>query len=182
MRKKYADCGKLCQMKIQQMAFMILAVFLFFIFVGLFFLGWQFQDIEEGYAELQKKQAITFLERLANMPEFNCDSMSSVSGMCVDADKLDVMSSKAMTSYNKILPVESVKVYKIYPRFSEKIRCPGVNCNYWNIYDKNNQSINEKEFSTYVSICKKISGGGYVYDNCEIGKIVTGVDLSKLEE
>ena len=46
------------QMKIQQMAVMIVAVFFFFILVGLFFLGIVFKDVKGGAGQLQKEQAI----------------------------------------------------------------------------------------------------------------------------
>ena len=44
-------------MQIQQMAFMIVAVFFFFILVGLFFLAIQFKGIKSSAAQLQKEQA-----------------------------------------------------------------------------------------------------------------------------
>jgi hypothetical protein len=62
------------QMKIQQMAFMIVAVFFFFVLVGLFFLEIQFKDVKSGAADLQKEQAISSLRVIADMPELNYDS------------------------------------------------------------------------------------------------------------
>ena len=49
-RKNYNSLAPLrvrAQMKIQQMAFMIMAVFFFFVLVGLFFLGIQFRGVGE---------------------------------------------------------------------------------------------------------------------------------------
>lgn len=46
---------KRSQMKIQQMAFMIVAVLFFFILVGLFFLGWQYKSVRGNFAQLQKE-------------------------------------------------------------------------------------------------------------------------------
>ena len=160
---------KKAQMKIQQMAFMIVAVFLFFILVGLFFINWQFKDVRRGFAQLEKEQAISALGVLADMSELNCDSRES---FCVDEDKLIIMSGEG---YENFWPVASVKVYKIYPGFSEVVKCPGLNCNYYEVYNSRQKQM--KEYSTYVSICKKIKEFDYVYNKCEIGKLVVGVEV-----
>lgn len=168
-------------MEIQQMAFMILAVFLFFILVGLFFLGIQFRDIKKNAVQLQTEQAISSLKVIADMPELNYDSHESLS---LDEDKLRIMSGNFGTYYSEFWPVASVKVYKIYPKFDELVKCPALDCNYFEVYDtlsghENLQAGNGQEsmktYSTYVSICKKIKETGYVYDRCEIGKLVAGV-------
>ncbi|MCK5321467.1 hypothetical protein KAJ38_02720 [Candidatus Pacearchaeota archaeon] len=158
------------QMEIQQMAFMILAVFLFFILVGLFFLGIQFKDIKKNVAQLQTEQAISSLKVIADMPELNYDSHES---MTLDEDKLRIMSGNLGTYYSEFWPVASVKVYKIYPKFNERVKCPALNCNYFEIYDNGQESM--KTYSTYVSICKKVKETGYIYDRCEVGKLVVGV-------
>ncbi len=158
------------QMQIQQMAFMILAVFLFFILVGLFFLGIQFRDIKKNVAQLQTEQAISSLKVIADMPELSYNSRESLS---LDEDKLIIMSGNLGSYYSEFWPVASVKVYKIYPKFDEQIKCPALNCNYFEVYD--NRQENTRTYSTYVSICKKIKETGYVYDKCEVGKLVVGV-------
>ena len=162
--------NKLGQMKIQQMAFMLVAVFFFFILVGLFFLRVQFSDIQRDAAALSKDSAISSLEVIANMPELNCDSRKN---LCLDVDKLKIMSGNFGENYNSLWPVASVRVYTVYPESSVVIKCPAVGCNYYEIWDNGQQ--NSKEFSTYVSVCEKIKESGYVYDNCEIAKLVVGV-------
>jgi hypothetical protein len=162
------------QFKIQQMAFMILAVFLFFILVGLFFVGWQFKDVKGDFERLQREQAISSLETVANMPEFNCDSRTS---LCLDEDKLLVMSGNLSRSYSEFWPVASINIYKVYPRFNETVKCPNAGCNYYEIYDSGQTNV--KEFSSYVSICKKIRESGYVYDKCDIGKMLVGVKINE---
>jgi len=158
---------KSAQLKIQQMAFMILAVLLFFVLVGLFFINFQFKDIRQGFSELQKKQTISALTVLADMPELNCDSGES---FCLDEDKILIMTSN---QYEKFWPVASIKVYKINP-FAEKwVKCPASGCNYYEIYNSNQKNV--KEYSIYVSICKKIKEFDYVYTKCQTGKLSAGV-------
>ncbi len=159
------------QYKIQQMAFMILAVFFFFILVGLFFLGWQFRNIGSDYEQLQREQAISSLKVIADMPEFNCDSRTS---LCLDEDKLMVFSGNDLgREYSDFWPVASIKVYKVYPKFNETIPCPNAGCNYYEVFDSG--QINVEEYPSYVSICRKMKVDGYVYDRCEIGKMLVGI-------
>jgi len=158
------------QMKIQQMAFMVLAVFIFFVLVGLFFLRVQFNNLNENFENLQREQTISSLQVISNMPELNCDSRTS---MCLDLDKLKVMSGGMGEDYKELWPVASIKVYMVYPSFNSEIKCPAQNCNYYELYD-NGQS-NTQEYSTFASVCERINEVGYVYDKCEIGKLVVGV-------
>ena len=158
------------QMQIQQMAFMILAVFLFFILAGLFLLGVQFKDLRTDVVQLETEQAISSLKVIADMPELNYDSHESMS---LDEDKLNILSGNLSSYYSEFWPVASVKVYKLYPKFDELVKCPALDCNYFEIHD--NKQENVRTYSTYVSICKKIRETGYVYDKCEIGKLAVGV-------
>jgi len=160
------------QMKIQQMAFMIVAVFFFFVLVGLFFLEIQFKDIKSGAAQLQKDQAISSLKVIADMPELNYNSRES---MMIDEDKLKIISGSFGLDYDLFWPVASVGIYKIYPAFNEIKKCPGLGCNFYEIY--NSEQKNVKTYSTYVSICKKMKEYGSVYDRCEVGKLVVGVKI-----
>ena len=158
-------------MKIQQMAFMIVAVFIFFTLVGLFFVSWQSRSIGRNAADLQKQQALSSIEVIRNMPELNCDLTE---GLCVDEDKLNVLAAGLSDDYAEFWPVASVKVYKVYPAFDVlgAVKCPALNCNYWEIYDSNQQS--SQEFSGYINICKKIREFNSPYTKCEVGKIVVG--------
>ncbi len=158
------------QMKIQQMAFMIMAVFFFFILVGLFFLGISFRGVGESAQQLQKEQVLSSLEVIADMPELNYESGAS---MTLDEDKLRIMSGNFSEAYGDFWPVASIKVYKVYPRPDNFVKCPALDCNYFEIYDDGQKSV--QEYSTYVSICKKVRESGYTYDKCEAGKLVLGV-------
>ena len=160
-------------MKIMQMAFMLVAVFFFFVLVGLFFLGIRFGDIEDSAAQLQREQAISSLSVISNMPELNFDSAQSFT---LDEDKLRIMAGGLGDVYEELWPVASVSVYKLWPVATELKDCPGVGCNYYKLYD-NGQSNVRKE-STFVSICKKLKGG---YDECVIGKLEVGIKIAESE-
>ena len=159
------------QFQIQQMAFLILAVFFFFILVGLFFMSFQYGNIKSSAASLQKQQAIASLATIANMPELNCDSRTE---FCIDLDKLKVMSNNS--AYSDLWPVASVNAQVIYPS-STLVKCPFTACNYYEIYNSNQKNV--KEYSLYVSICEKKREEQYTYDDCKIGKLIVGVKISE---
>lgn len=148
------------QYKIQQMAFMIVAVFIFFVLVGLFFFRWQFSDLQDDFDLLEREQAISSLEVISDMSEFNCGARES---LCLDEDKIKVMSSAEFSSYKEVLGVDSLKVYSVYPEKEEFV-----------VFDS---SRDLKEYSTFVSVCKKKSSEGFVYDDCVLGKLVVGVEV-----
>jgi hypothetical protein len=159
--------NKKAQMKIQQMAFMIIAIFIFFVLVGLFFLQLQLRDLRGSASDLEKEQATSSIGVISSMSELACESGAQ---MCLDKDKLRVMQG---IDYEGLWPVDSVGVYVVYPAFDEVVECPGIGCNYYDIFDSGTSEI--EEYSGFVSICEKIKESGYVYDRCEIGKLVVGV-------
>jgi len=162
--------SRIGQMKIMQMSFMIIGVFLFFILVGLFVLGIMLGDIRGSAEELAREEAISSLETIASMSEFSYNSDWS---MAVDEDKLDVFASGVNISYEELWPFASLKFYKVYPVFDEAVKCPSANCNYYEVYNSGQQDV--ESVSSYVSICKKVREVDSTYNRCEVGKIVVGV-------
>lgn len=161
---------RLGQMKIMQMSFMIIGVFLFFVLAGLFFLNISLKDVRGDASNLAREQAISSLSIIAAMPELNYDARAS---MTVDEDKLRVMSGGFGDKYAEFWPIASLEVYKVYPSFSSVVECPAPDCNYYEVYDSGQTNV--EKFSSYVSICERVSEFGSTYDRCEIGKIVAGV-------
>ncbi len=160
------------QMKIMQMMFMILGVFFFFVLVGIFFLAITVKDIKTSAEDLAKEQAISSLEIVADMPEFNYDARRSLT---VDEDKLRVLSGNLGDSYGEFWPVASIEVYKVYPAFEEIVGCPASECNYYNVYDSGQKDI--EKFSSYISVCERVKEFGSTYDSCSIGKLVVGMKI-----
>ena len=162
-------------MKIMQMSFMIIGVFLFFALAGLFFLSVSLKGTIGGASDLAREQAISSLATIADMPELNYDARAS---MTLDEDKLRVMAGGFGDGYAEFWPIASLEVYKVYPSFDSVVKCPASDCNYYDIYDSGQTNI--EKFSSYVSICKRVKEFGSVYDRCSIGKLVAGVE--KYEE
>lgn len=161
------------QMKIMEMSFMILALFLFFVMVGLFFLASFTSDLKDRVNLLYRQGTINTLVALSGTPEFTYGESN-----CVDLDKIIVL--KGMTAgtgadYRNFWNLGSLKIIRVYPSTTQ-LECTTNldNCNTITIKEK---EIGDNEIIdwTFVSICRKEStSDNFVYDKCEIGRIAAG--------
>lgn len=157
------------QFKIQQMAFMIVAVTIFFILAGLFYLSIYIQGIAEKANEQRERKAVINAEFFAETPELTCGSN------CIDTDRLMVLKNR--TSYRDFWPYSSIEVRRVAPRGSGR-ECTFGNypdCDAYTLLDK--KVRNTRKVSNFVALCRKESFEGFVTRKCELGKIVLGVEL-----
>ena len=78
--------SKKAQMKIQQMAFMLLAVTVFFIMAGLFIITIMFSGLRENAELLEERNALLLASKVADSSEFSCRSDFEIKGNCIDMD------------------------------------------------------------------------------------------------
>ena len=157
------------QLKIQEMAFMLMAVVILFVIVGLFFIVIQYKGLYKEAGQAEKEKAISTIAHLADTAEFNCGEP-----LCVDTDKLMVI--KERPAYNGFWPVASLSIAKIFPK-QDAAECSEKNypnCTFFKVYDSRKENI--ETFSTFVSLCRKETKNSYWYDKCELGKIVAGIE------
>lgn len=162
------------QLKIQQMAFMLIALVLFFALVGMFFLTIQFQKIKDSAGILEEKNALLLVTKLANSPEFSCgNSFGTGKINCVDADKAMALRNNA-EKYEDFWGVNNIEIRKIYPSNEGKECNSGTypNCDVIKI----EKGIITSEFSNFVSLCRKESDRSRSYDKCEIAKLTVSYD------
>ena len=142
----------------------------FFVLVGLFVIGYYLKSANANADTLLKEEALSSIKVISMMGELSCGSSEEY---CLDEDKVKSMIGNQSNEYDDFWPVSSVKVYKVYPSFGSIVECPAVDCNYYEIYDGGQESF--KEYAGFVSLCSKTRDGNYVYDDCEIAKLVVGV-------
>jgi len=160
------------QMKIQQMAFMLMAITLFFILVGLFALTWRFAGIKESALALEEKNTMLLATKIANSPEFSCGNSFGGSKLnCIDADK--AMSLKENINYYIGFwgkNVNNIKIETVFPVEARK-DCTLSNypdCNVIDLFEKGTQGL---PYWNFVSICQKSTDEGRLYDKCVLGKV-----------
>jgi len=168
------------QLKIQEMAFMLVAVFLFFTLVGLFVLSIVYSGINESASRIAEERTLSSVVSLADSPELSCIAAKS---NCIDGDKLISLVGKE--NYQNFWPFSSFKVIKLSgfgKDESDLIECTLANypnCDLFNVYDK--EVSNERAISSFVAICRK-ELEKETYDKCELAKIIVGTKLNIVGE
>ena len=162
---------KKAQMKIQQMAFVLIAITLFFVLVGMLVLAFRFAGLKESSTELQEENAEALVIKLANSPEFSCwNAYDYGTAVCIDGDKLMALASNA-EKYKGFWSVDNIEVRKIYPDKGNTI-CTGSNYPDCGIITINNGFIQGVYVSNFVVLCRKQSVSGETYDKCELAKLL----------
>jgi len=167
------------QMKIQQMAFMLITVFIFFALIGLFIISFKMTGLREQATNLQEKNTMLLLTKLAESPEFSCgESFRNTKTNCVDLDKIMALKNN-INIYQNFWGVNTIEIRKIYPEIEEEILCNAQsypNCNIIEVYSKEGAEEGIG-LSNFVSLCRKNEENGISYDKCELGRIIVGYEI-----
>ena len=167
--------NKIAQIKIQEMAFMLIAVVVFFVLVGLFVFSIFYSNLRAEAEEIREARTLSAITNLADSPEFNCGEPN-----CIDADKL--MALTKSEDYEKLWPFSSLIIISQsgFGKDEEDLtECTFGNypyCDLFFLYDK--QVSNERLMSSFVALCRKDNQEG-IYDKCEIAKIYAGTRLEE---
>ena len=171
------EFSKQAQIKIQEMAFMLIAVILFFILVGLFILSIFFVNLQKEATNLAEDKTLSAVTNIANTPELNCEIGKT---NCIDGDKL-ISLINLDGSYENFWGFSSLRIVRldaIEKDYSEMIKCDFANypeCDLFEVYDK--EINNERAVSSFVALCRKDSEDRVTYDRCEVAKIIAGTRL-----
>ena len=167
---------KKAQMKIQQTAFMLLAVTLFFALIGLAFVSFQLSGIKESVTELEEKNARLLVSKLADSPEFSCgESYGTKDISCVDMDKVMKLKENEAT-YKGFWGVSEIHVRRIYPKMSENVICTPANYPNCNVIEMRVGGRGGTFVPNYVSLCRKDANNGRTYDKCEMGLLMVSYE------
>jgi len=96
------------QIKIQEMAFMLVAVIFFFVLVGIFIMTLFYFNIYESATEIAERRTLSSITNLADSPEFACQILKS---NCIDGDKIISLVDNEV--YENFWPFSSLKVVKL---------------------------------------------------------------------
>ena len=167
--------SKRSQMKIQQTAFMLLAVTLFFVLVGLAVLSFKFSGLKDTATDLKKENAQLLVAKLANSPEFSCGNGFGTGKIdCVDADKM-MMLKQQEAKYDKFWGISNIEIRKIYPKISRDINCTIANYPNCNIIELHSGSKGTYE-ENFIILCRKENSNRGFYDKCEMAKLLVSYE------
>ncbi len=159
------------QMKIQQTAFMLIAVTLFFVLVGIFVLVFMFSGLRQSATLLEEENAMLLVTKLANSPEFACmSSFGSSKLSCVDADKV-MMLKEQIDKYSGFWGVAEIKIRKVYPTNGEECDFGNYpNCGVIELYSEDVNKL--PAVSNFVSLCWKENSDSGIYAKCELARLM----------
>lgn len=179
-----ADCGKMvqkmklkqinskkAQMKIQQMAFMLIIVTLFFALIIMIVLSSWLSSLKGSAQDIREEKARRIVSAAANSPELSCgEYFGSAKVDCIDMDKMISLKQRA-EKYENFWgsDIENIELIILYPK-SEKKECTfGTypQCNYINLFNKP-EGIHEEN---YVLACRNENLAEEIYNKCSIAKL-----------
>jgi hypothetical protein len=166
------------QIKIQQMAFMLIAVTLLFAFVGLFVISIKTSGLRERVNILAEENVVKLVNKLSGTAEFSCGELYSRKGNCIDADKAMVL--KDANEYEGFWGVNEIRIERIYPVLEGEVECTNNNypdCNVIEVYSDDSENRNYK--SNFVSLCRIEQSENGVYDKCEIAKLLVSWEVKQ---
>ncbi|MCX6749704.1 MAG: hypothetical protein NTW17_03100 [Candidatus Pacearchaeota archaeon] len=155
------------QMKIQQMAFMLIAVTLFLVMAAMFILMIRFSSLKESAKLLEEENALSLVSKIADSPEFSCGSaFEKPRTNCIDLDKLMALKSR-FKDYAGFWGIDGIEIRKVYPAGNEE-------CTSENYPECGKITLVTSETGTgvsnFVSLCRK-EQGELIYNKCELGKV-----------
>jgi len=175
MATLYAQYSK-GQMKIQQMAFVLVALMIFFGMVALVYFSLSISNLRENAQELKEREAVEIVKKISYSPEFvftgeDCSS-------CVDLDKILML--KESSKYEKFWNLDYLTVEKVSNETSNECnRFNYPNCNVITVVrETSNFGSANVAFVTLARWDSGLgAGGGFRY---ELGKIyASGRNLTR---
>lgn len=158
------------QLKIQEMAFVLVAIIVFFAIVALFYINIRVHNLREDVSLQRSEEAGELVKKLATTAEFEWTASSCSN--CIDLDKAMILKEKAMNKsggYYGFWNLDYLKIEVVYPEKSGE-------CEYGIYPDCQSITIIKKTKligtpeSAFVALCRQeFKGGGYA--KCELGKI-----------
>ena len=169
--KKMNMINKTGQFKIQQMAFMLIAVVVFFALVGIFVLAFNLSSIKETANLLEEQNAMLLVSKLANSPEFSCgEAFGGTRINCMDFDKIMVL-KQDIAKYKNFWGISNIEIRKVISPGAD-VSCNLAsypNCNVIKLVENSSKGY---DYSNFVSLCWKENNEGNVYDKCDIAKLI----------
>lgn len=159
------------QMKIQQMSFMLIAVFIFFALVGIFILTIKSSGLKDSATRLQEENALLLVSKLANSPEFSCElAFGSEKTDCIDVDKV-MMLKENIEKYSDFWGISNIEIRRIYPK-NRNIICTTLNYPNCDTIKILNKGITGNDRYNFVVWCRKEKIGNEIENKCELAKII----------
>ena len=156
------------QFKIQQMAFMLIALVVFFVLIGLLYFTLQINSVKNNANDVLYLESIARTHALKSTPEFAWTVASCHS--CVDFDK--ALALKEQRMYAEFWQVPFLKL-RILDGSTKDVECTRTNYPKCNTVSIVNTSESYRAERAYVALCRTTSEG----PSCYLGTISVGAKV-----
>lgn len=157
------------------MAFMLVAIILFFVLVGLFAASIIYKNLSDSATQIEEKRTLSAISNLAGTAEFVCTENRP---NCIDEDKLmSLIGKRSYESYWQFTSLKIIKYSAFNKKESEFVECNiqnYPNCDVFKIYDKKNS--NENVIHSFVALCR-VEYEQNPYEKCEIAQLWAGSEI-----
>ncbi|MEK6889332.1 MAG: hypothetical protein AABW80_04465 [Nanoarchaeota archaeon] len=156
------------QIKIQEMAFVLMAIFVFFALVGLMFISYRVSNLREGSEVIKEDATKELLKNIANTPELSWAGCSN----CIDLDKAVVLNGNGSSEeqYAGLFGLNYMKIERIYPKREDGECILGAypRCSELTLVDT--KEVKGTSSSAFVALCKW--DGELNTEVCELGRVI----------
>jgi hypothetical protein len=159
------------QLKIQQMSFMLMAIFLFFILVGLFYVVINMAQLKQSVRTLEIERVVGLTARISSLPEMNFQGKVNA----IDGDKIMIIKNR--DKYKEFFGINGMIIRKVDGK-SKDVECSSSNypdCNLIKVFTKENISTTPSS-TVFVALCRKQTLENNAYDKCELARVAISIE------
>ena len=164
MRTYYVNSSKKGQLKIQEMAFVLVALMIFFGMFALIFFNVRLANLKKDVTNLREEETKALITKFVGTPELAWTSSKKECYSCIDFDKAMVLKNRQ--AYKGFWNLDYLMIEKVYP-LGDDVECNNANYPNCRTLTIINKSVGNADYA-YVSLCRWESKG---YVKCEMGKI-----------
>jgi hypothetical protein len=160
------------QIKIQEMAFVLVALMIFGAIGGIFFINYRINQTKSVVEDQRQTRAIEMALKLCDMPELSWSSDNKECSNCIDLDKALVLKEKTVSGAYKYFwnkDIDWIKIELLYPKKSGECTSSNYpNCAEITILNRTKEHSYEGAF---VALCRYNQEKGDNFE-CELGRIL----------
>lgn len=155
------------QLKIQQMAFVLVAIMIFFTMAALFYFSIRYANLQEDAETLREQEVIETVRKMSGTSEFSWTIEDC--STCVDFDKILIL--KERNSYKGFWKnIALLQVARVYPSYGEGIECTRQNYPKCDTITLIEDERGFRGHRAFVALCRYDESLGI--NKCELGKII----------
>jgi len=150
--KRFHALSSRGQIKIQEMAFVLIAFVIFFALAGLFYLSFKLSDTKGEVQAQRESEAQELVRSISETPELRWSSSNRQCKGCIDLDKAILLKDEERRIFSDLWSMDKLYIEIIYPKKSgECNRIIYPECSTITLINKN---TNFKLYSSFVSLCR----------------------------